>query len=43
MSVHVFKTRATVFQQQQTLLEPTRPCVQVNWDTWIVLDPWDQV
>ena len=21
----------------------TRPCEQGNWDTWLVLDPWNQV
>ena len=21
----------------------TRPCEQGNWDTWMVLDPWNQV
>ena len=21
----------------------TRPCEQDNWDTWMVLDPWNQV
>ena len=21
----------------------TRPCEQRNWDTWMVLDPWDQM
>ena len=21
----------------------TRPCKQGNWDTWMVLDPWNQV
>ena len=21
----------------------TRPCEQGNWDTWVVLDPWNQV
>ena len=21
----------------------TKPCEQGNWDTWMVLDPWDQV
>ena len=23
--------------------DKTRSCVQDNWDTWMVLDPWDQV
>ena len=21
----------------------TRPCEQGNWDTWMILDPWNQV
>ena len=21
----------------------TRPCEQGNWETWMVLDPWNQV
>ena len=25
------------------LHEITRPCEQGNWDTWMVLDPWNQV
>ena len=24
-------------------LNQTRPCEQGNWDTWMVLDPWNQV
>ena len=23
--------------------ELTKPCEQGNWDTWTVLDPWNQV
>ena len=24
-------------------VKETRPCEQGNWDTWMVLDPWNQV
>ena len=34
-------------QKHLTLPPPsprqTRPCEQGNWDTWMVLDPWNQV
>ena len=26
-----------------TAIFKTRPCEQGNWDTWMVLDPWNQV
>ena len=25
------------------VIKKTRPCEQGNWDTWMVLDPWNQV
>ena len=27
----------------RTIKMVTRPCEQGNWDTWIVLDPWNEV
>ena len=24
-------------------LQKTGPCEQGNWDTWMEMDPWDQV
>ena len=27
----------------EALYKRTRPCEQGNWDTWVVLDPWNQV
>ena len=28
---------------KKTEKDITRPCEQGNWDTWMVLDPWNQV
>ena len=27
----------------ELILNPTRPFEPGNWDTWMVLDPWDKV
>ena len=33
----------TILIFRLALLSRTRPCEQGNWDTWMVLDPWNQV
>ena len=30
-------------KKKKTKQNRTRPCEQGNWDTWMVLDPWNQV
>ena len=35
--------RIFLFNSTSTTPELTRPCEQGNWDTWMVLDPWNQV
>ena len=32
-----------IFPQHSLIKEKTRPCEQGNWDTWMVLNPWNQV
>ena len=43
---HCVKQRTFRFEKaasQQWEIYITRPCEQGNWDTWMVLDPWNQV
>ena len=32
-----------ILTYQNSVEKPTRPFEQGNWDTWMVLDPWNQV
>ena len=38
ISLHLLK-----FYPDEQVLITTRPCEQGNWDTWMVLDPWNKV
>ena len=40
--LHLVVSRHKVTQGDLSF-QKTRPCEQGNWDTWMVLDPWDQV
>ena len=33
----------TIKKKQKQKITITRPCEQGNWDTWMVLDPWNQL
>ena len=35
--------RIFLFNSTSTTPELTKPCEQGNWNTWMVLDPWNQV
>ena len=40
---HAISTELSNVRREKHSFCMTRPCEQGNWDTWMVLDPWNQV